>query len=104
MFLVDEIVLAASAKVLALSRAVVVSSGLLGLQLISLTARRYRSVAAKVITSLLISTWIPLKVGSESSRPAATATWLTAVANKSLAIFPEAVSYTHLTLPTKRIV
>ena len=56
MFLVDEIVLAASAKVLALNRAVVVSSGLFGLQLISLTARRYRSVAAKVITSLLIST------------------------------------------------
>ena len=48
--------LAASAIVRARSSAVVVVFGAVGAQCISRTARRYRSVAAKVIMSSLIST------------------------------------------------
>ena len=40
------------------------------------------------MVSLLISTWIPVRVGSESSFPAAIATWFTAVAKTSLEITP----------------
>ena len=41
-----------------------------------------------MIVSSLISTWTPVSVGSESSRPAAIATCATAVANKSLVTLP----------------
>ena len=37
---------------------------------------------------LFISIWTPVRVGSESSFPAAIATWLTAVANTSAGISP----------------
>jgi hypothetical protein len=76
---------AASASVRARISADVENPGVAGFQLNSRTAKRYRSVAASVIVSSLISTWTPVSVGSESSRPAATATCATAVAKVSLA-------------------
>ena len=60
------------------------------LQVNSLTASRYLSVAASVIWFLFISTKTPVRVGRESSLPAAIATWLTAVANKSEFKLPDA--------------
>ena len=80
--------LAASAKVRARISADVDKPGVAGFQLNSRTARRYRSVAARVTLSSSISIWTPVKVGSESSRPAAIATCATALANVSLAIKP----------------
>jgi hypothetical protein len=54
----------------------------------SRTARRYRSVAARVMWFLFISICTPVRVGSESSLPAAIATWFTALAKTSLATRP----------------
>ena len=51
--------------------------GSFGFQLNSLTAKRYLSVAAKVIVFPSISTLIPVSIGNASSLPAATATWAT---------------------------
>ena len=58
---------AASAIVRARSNAVASTLGSTALQLNSLTASRYLSVAASVIWFLLISTNTPVSVGSESS-------------------------------------
>ena len=79
---------AASAMVRPRSRAVVESPGVVGCQVNSRTAKRYLSVAASVTVSSFISTCTPVRVGSESSLPAAMATCATAVANKSLATTP----------------
>ena len=80
--------LAASAIVRPRRSDVVESPGVVGCQVNSRTARRYLSVAAKVTVSSFISTCTPVRVGSESSLPAAIATCATAVANKSLATTP----------------
>lgn len=52
-------------------------------QVSSRTASRKRSVAASTTVSPEISTRMPVNIGRVSSRPAATATWLIASANKS---------------------
>ena len=52
-------------------------------QVSSRTASRNRSVAAKTTFSPEISTRMPVSIGSVSSRPAATATWPMASANRS---------------------
>ncbi len=65
---------AASAIVRARNNAVASTLGSTALQLNSLTASRYLSVAANVIWFLLISTNTPVNVGNESSFPAAIAT------------------------------
>lgn len=52
------------------------------------TAKRYRSVAASVIVSPSSPSRIPVRVGSVSSRPAATVTWATAAANSSESTAP----------------
>jgi len=82
--------LAASANVRARSKDVVSMFSSCALQVNSLTASRYLSVAASVIWFLFISTKTPVRVGKESSLPAAIATWLTAVANKSEFKLPDA--------------
>src|SRR6056297_2389617 len=51
-----------------------------GVQVNSRTASRYRSVAASTNEFPSISILMPVKVGNVSSRPAAIATWATAVA------------------------
>ena len=65
---------AASANVRARNNEVVSMFASYALHVNSLTARRYRSVAANVIWFLLISTNTPVNVGRESSLPAAIAT------------------------------
>ena len=70
------------------NKAVVSTPGFDGCHCISRTARRYRSVAAKVTVFSFTSTCTPVRVGSESSRPAAIATWATAAAKVSLVITP----------------
>ena len=75
-------VLATSASVRAgMSTALLVSSS--GLQSISRTASRNRSVAARVSREPSISSRMPVSIGSVSSRPAATATCCTAWASTS---------------------
>ena len=80
--------LAASINVLALNSVEASRFWSFGFQLISFTAKRYLSVAANVIVVLFISIWTPVSVGSESSLPAAIATWFTAVAKTSAGISP----------------
>ena len=63
-------------------------SGWTGFQRSSRTASRYRSVATRVSVSPEISILMPVSAGSVSSRPAAMATWLMAVASASLPTVP----------------
>ena len=76
-------VFAASASVLAGTSTAASTSGPAADQVSSRTANRNRSVAASTTDSPEISTRIPVSIGSVSSRPAATATWLIASANRS---------------------
>ena len=81
-------VFAASASVRAGTRTAADTPGVSGRQANSRTASRYRSVAARVIRSSSISSRTPVSIGRVSSRPAATATWLTASAKTSLSTMP----------------
>ena len=67
------------------------ADGSSGFQSSSRTASRYRSVAARVSRVPSISRRTPVSIGSVSSRPAAIATWLTAVANSPLGTVPAVV-------------
>ncbi len=52
------------------------------------TAKRYRSVAARVIVEPSRPRRMPVSVGRVSSRPAATATWATAEPNSPASTVP----------------
>ena len=80
--------LAVSASVFAGTNALVCRPGCSGCQLISRTASRYLSVAARVTVASSISSRTPVRTGSVSSRPAATATCPTAEANASAGAVP----------------
>ncbi len=67
------------------------ASGARGVQSSSRTAKRYLSVAASVSRAPLISRRTPVSIGKVSSRPAATATWATAMANTALSTEPAVV-------------
>ena len=79
----DVPALAASASVLAGTSTAASMSVAVVDQVSSRTASRNRSVAAKTTVSPEISTRIPVSIGNVSSRPAATATWPIASANRS---------------------
>ena len=80
--------LAVSARVRAGTSAAAVKSGDSGVQAKVRTASRYRSVAARVTACPSTSTRTPVRKGRASSRPAATATWLTAPARTDPGTLP----------------
>ena len=91
----DDRLLAASASVRAGTRTCAEAlPGVSGFQVSSRTARRYRSVAARVRRSPSISMRTPVSIGRVSSRPAAIATWATAVAKAALSTVPAVVGMT----------